>query len=806
MRPGALRALGAAAVLTTSGALSSCHVFGPARYGAAPLPAPAPTVPARVELREVEHRPRISLVARMGDPSPAVAMAVANDLGSEASTALAAILQTRLATSGFPHTQTRPHALGLQVRTLVHSAAEAGKFVRMATRALRTPVSTHDPALPAIAHALSALRARSLSGEAEQAAAACTGELGIRLGEKLIDPASPAGRARIEAWRQRVATAPSVAFAALGPSPLLDAAARALSQTEAWPETPAPTDPWPARDVTGVAGASDGARRLSVALRIGDGSVAIEAARKLAQPHSALSERLGSMQPPWELDRVVGTTRPRGACVRVDVRAQIDDPAPRMPQVAGAALVALGEVHRALHAAASSEWTLEDSVLRPADPREAAAVAAWRALSGRLEPGPARTVVSYAAHRTEAGGHASAALEKALQQQSQRWRHSSLEQRARVEPGQGELWALLATPCGTVGESADDAGLSAMVVRSLTRKRPRIGDVRFEPWVTPDGVGLLAHAPRQGPQDTPQKQAERVGNALGRVLVTTGLGGTDVAETRAHLLHELGPGPEPGWWLALESAAPDHPSWLEPRGTWQSITGAATRDVEERRRELVRGPLRVAVIANWDQAQVATLSSALDRWLAPLRPDARQCPGAAKVTPRHGELDLQTNASVEPRAAAYVSVPLRPAAYGLVREAEWTALLLNRRGGWLDQALRLPDLASSAHATVLGGRHAAVLLIEITAVDDKLSDAIAQVRGLLDRLAHGAASADDVAIARRRFQQLETAASLNPRRRIVDLWRGTAPRRAPDLASLRRFQREAFRPGHEIVVRVHQRD
>ena len=177
---------------------------------------------------------------------------------------------------------------------------------------------------------------------------------------------------------------------------------------------------------------------------------------------------------------------------------------------------------------------------------------------------------------------------------------------------------------------------------------------------------------------------------------------------------------------------------------------------------------------------------------------------ATAVTPRHGELKLETSASVEPRAAAYVTVPLPTSPHGLAREAAWTALLLNRQGGWLDQALRLPGLASSAHATVLGGRRAAALVIEITAVDDKVEDAVAQVRGLLDRLAHGAATADDAAIARRRFQQLDTRASLDPRRRIVDLWRGAGSPETADLASLRRFQHAAFQPGREIVVYVHQ--
>lgn len=795
-------ALGALAVALTV-ATESCHAANPA-HGAAQLVGATRSGPERVFTRSVRHRPRISLVARLGDPSPAVAMAVAHDFGSEASIALGALVAARLRARGFSDADSRPQALGFVVRALAATPARAARFVTAASHALQAPVRAGDPALPAVARQLKALGTQLRHSPAEAAIAHCSGGLRAAPGSPL-DPNTPSGRARLEAWRRSVATARSVAFGALGPARVLNAAAETLVNEPAWPDGAGPKDPWPDHDLVGVEAASNSERRLSIALRIDNAGEAIEAARNLGRNDSTLATREQALDPAWRVERVVGATRPRGACLRVDLTPS-HGAAPSLPEVARATLVALEEAKIALAEAKHSPWALEDSVLRPADPRQAAAVAAWRALSGRLPPGAERRFVSYRALSAQASSGASAALAHALERAARSWRSQKLDERARVEAGQGEFWALLASPCGTSGEGSGEAGLSAVAMRALAVGYARVGHVRIEPWIAPDGVGLLAHAPRVGPNESPDAHAARVASALGRVFAVNALGGDAIARARAELRDELGPGPRPGFWLAVESAAPDHPSWLDPRGTWQAITNATPSAVEQERHEIVSGPLRLAVLADSSRSQVRAAARAVQRWVAPMRADRHACPRAAPEAPRHGEFTVETSASTEPNGAAYVAVPVAPGARS-IQEAKWTVYLLNRSGGWLDQALRAPGLASSARAVALGGAHAAAIVIEVTAAGGQGPKAVAQVRGLLERLAAGALTARDVAAARRHFVSLQRTAWLEPRYRIVELWRGpSADPAPPTLSSLRAFQRASFAQAAPVVVYVKHRE
>jgi hypothetical protein len=88
-----------------------------------------------------------------------------------------------------------------------------------------------------------------------------------------------------------------------------------------------------------------------VALRIAEGSAAVEAAQNLAEAGSALDGRLAALGGGWKLDRVVGTTRPRGACLRLDIEAPTVDPPPRLADVAQVAMVAIQEAQLAVSSA-----------------------------------------------------------------------------------------------------------------------------------------------------------------------------------------------------------------------------------------------------------------------------------------------------------------------------------------------------------------------------------------------------------------------------------------------------------------------
>lgn len=752
-------------------------------------PPPSPPSPrggaAAVELRTLDDRPAIGLVLRDGDPKGAVALAVAHDFGSEASLGLAALLAARLRRAGFAEVDARAHGLGVVLSSLVATPADATRFVQAASTALRTPVQDGE-------RARERLRAPALRGAADAAAQACSGELGIPGNGPASTPLEPADAQALEQWRAQLERARSVAFAAVGSRALLDALAGAVSAGDKWASGPGPNDGWPAADAVGSE--SSGERRLSVAYRVADAARALEVAQTLAAPGSVLATRLSAMDGAFRLDRVVATTRVRGACLRVDVRAPSAETS--LLEVARAVSVVDEEARTQLEARRGLPSALDEAVVRPSHPGEAAGAAAWRALTARQPGGPTRRVVSWVG--PSRGGEPSAELERAVALLEAARHKSTLERRVRVEAGQGELWALVASPCGTASESGDDAGIHQLLARALVHKRSGFAGVAIEPWVTPDSVGLLAHAPRASSSESADEHARRVGDALGRALVATRLGGSDVAEVKAELLGEIGPAGQRGYFAALDAASGGHPSWLDPRGTWRAVSTSLTSAAEARRRVLLSGPLRLAVLANADNQQADGVAAALERWLRPLRGEPTACAVGNRAPPGNGEQSVEV--SRPEHARAYLAYPVAP---GSAREAEWTVFLMNRPGGWLEQALRgVGDARASA--AFLGGKNGSALLVELTCAEPERASAVGQIRALVQRLAKAEASEADAELGRRHFAARDAERALDPRGRVVELWRGARP--APsDLGSLRRFH-QALGSAKEIVVHAKLRE
>jgi hypothetical protein len=274
-----------------------------------------------------------------------------------------------------------------------------------------------------------------------------------------------------------------------------------------------------------------------------------------------------------------------------------------------------------------------------------------------------------------------------------------------------------------------------------------------------------------------------------------------VTAARLELQRELGRVTEPSWPVAIEALAPKHVSLLDPRGTWQSITEIPSHAAELERHALLRGPLRLAVLANGDARQVESGEPALERWLRPERRENVACPSDPPVAARPAEYEVDPSSPSSGSVRAIVAVPISPAPGGGVPiEAEWTAELLNRDGGWLDHSLRASALALSAEATVLGGREAGALAVELVATTDKLHEAVAQTRAVLARLSEGAATPEDLSFARSAFDRARVASSVDPRHRIVGLWLGARGAPAPTLLTLRAFHHDVLGPDHHVVV------
>ena len=647
-------ALRFAALPAIGAALSGC---GAGPHGNGTLGGVASASGTRVERRELDHHPPINLVVRLGDPLSAVAFASAHDSGSVASVAISALILARLRAHGLVDLVSVPTESGFELAALCADPAAARAFIEQITLALSTPIAERDDALPAVAEALTALRSHTFAGRAEASVAECSGELGVLPGAALLDPRSAAGRAELEKYRQFAFAARASAFAALGSSDFVDAAASALGHAADWPSGDAADDAWPSTDAANV-DASEGRRHLSVALRVGDADRALSALPALSAHDADLSLRLRTFVPGFSVDRVSFLARPRGACVRIDLGLPAADPAPTPNEAAQAASIASEELHVAL-ASRSTEHALDESIVEPTDPRDAAARAAWRALTGRLEPGAERRLVALSVHAAERAAFGN--LQGALSDFENHPAKAALEARVHAEPGQGELWLLAGSPCGTLGESNEDAGQSALALTLAAQGAS--ADVTLEPWLTADAVGLLAHAARQAGESA-EDQASRVARALARALSARDASGNALASAQGELFSAVGGEPRPGYARLLDALAPDHTAWLEPRGTWATLSQASRDSVGARGRDLLRGPLRIAVLANQDDAQGTVAVHAFERWLAPWRDDPRRCQATAERGARGAEITLAVADPIDGEIAPDVAVKaanLKPA-------------------------------------------------------------------------------------------------------------------------------------------------
>lgn len=747
-----------------------------------------------VARRRLEDRPPLVLVRRDGDPFAAVSFAVATDAGSLPSVATATLLRARLAAKGF-NARAQPSAVGMSLTVLVPNALEARRFVQVVGAALEQPVTAGEPGLEAVRVAVQTLSAARAPGPAEAAVNACSGEPALPEASRSWDPASDKGRGDLASWLEAGHSLRRASFAAVGPAEVLAAVEDALARAPDWPKGDTLEDPWPARDELGVDFAAGATRRLSLALRLRSEDVAARAARALAAPQATLSRRLAALRPAWQLDRSAAIGRARGACLRVDAVPVHAELGPTSTEVARALGVIAEEARDAVLNGARGE--LDEAIVGATDPAEAAAAAAWRALVGHGEPGPQRSAVAYVTSPAERPRFDLAAAVLAERQAD---KEPLFEVVRRAEPGQGRLWALFAPTCGTSVEAATTAGESALVVSALSRVAPS-GDVTVEPWLAPDGVGLLAGTRRRVPGESSSAQAERLGRALGELIATARPSPTDVATARAELASGLGGEQHRGYFVALDALTGGHPSWLEPRGTFASLASAPSGGYEAALGRWLGRPFRLAVLANGDATQPEVVRRELERWLRPGRGDVARCPSRNHAPAQSTELTLAVSGDAP--EGSYVGIPFPAFEHRLPIEARATLVLLNRSGGFLDQALG--ELQASATALALGGPDAAALVVEVVATEGQRQAAVDRVRALVDRLAQGRLAAADIETARRELAQSEATELMDPRRRLIATWRGIT-RAEPPLDAARLFAWLAtLRRSGAVVVNVASR-
>jgi hypothetical protein len=762
-----------------------------------------------------EGRPTLAVVARDGDVRGAIALAVTTDgidtdRGALVPVALAALVQQRMQARGIDAVAMGSWS-GWRLHAVVASPMDAASVVVAARAALLTPVGLNDPAMPTVLRKADALAQRPLHDAALADVARCTGE----------PYGSFAARtpsfAELEAWRAAAHGLGRIAVAVAGASALSDAAANALERAPPWPvAAPLLVDAWPPMqaqatvyDASGELPPGDA--RIIVTARTPAPERAVVAAAALGSAHGALASRLAALDAPGQLRAVIAAAHGDGGCLAATIDLDGREFGSDFPaSIATAAALARQELAVELADATPPPNVGRDLAMRASDPRDAAERAAWWSLAGRRsdvsdDETRIRITVGVASARDAAELSATtraSAIVAEIDRATLAWHAAIVESRTRVESGQGETWILLASPCGTLPESADDAGIGAAVALAAAEQAQAIaGDARVEPLVAPDAIGLFVHGPPR-PSETPQAQARRLADVVARAFAAEGLEPEQTAKARARLLLQASQ-VDARTNAALASAlAPGHPSWIEPGGTLLGMASASDELIAMRAAAIRAGPLRVAVLANDDLAQADAAVHAIDRWIARRPGESRTCPAIpAAVLPRSGTYSIDRPAGAPSEAILAIPLPLGEEP---TRTATWLAATLDGDDGMLAHALggarHEAPLARTWNATVVGVPRAPALAIRVSASDDALDMAVAQARALIDRVRQGALGEADRTRAAAAIEGARLTSLLDPSERALELWRGAGRAPAPSLEALRSFSASVLRDEALVIV------
>jgi hypothetical protein len=810
----ALRVLAAALAATL--AAGGCGPASPATQPSATSPAQA-LLP---DVRRAKDRPPVVLVVREGDPSSAIAVAVTtaglegSDDDPETSVALAGVVEARLAAKGFAPNIV-PSWSGFRAAVLVGTTEGAPAATDAIREALTASIDDRD--VVAAKKKLAALAARPLRDASLARWARCVGSphaLPARAGKSGDDLSAP----RLERWRAAAHGLGRVAIAVAAPRATAESVASAVARGATWKGGAPPPPPSFAAvatsgasssaaidvDVYEAADETSGATVVHATLDVGTASDAVSTAEALGDPHGPLASRLAALDLPFRLREVVGTADPRGGCVGMvleSVAAPSPTAAPSDLATRVADAVALVHVEAQVHLGEGGTGPDGRTLARRAgDAREAAERAAWWALadtwsgggagagarSGTVTatPGMRGTVTLGVPSRrgNSPRGSTEGVLEPsrevlaaAVSRATLSWQKPVAEGRVRIERGQGETWVLIASPCGADGESDADTGLTALFTLAIAEMARTSPEARVEPWVVPDGAGLLAHGPALN-GETASAQARRLADVVARSFASEPITIGAVTRARAVLLHQDLRAEGPALGMVGAAVAPGHASWFDAFGREETLARSADATVVARGQALRAGPLRVAVLANVDGAQGEAALRAADRWVDRRAGEARLCrPSMPAAAPRPGTYAIEARAGAAPEA--YLAFPIAAnddkarAAAGIVAAA------LDGDGGLLEKAFGASATADSVLARswssrVVGWPRAPALVVRIVSTQAALDGAVMQARALVDRVKKGGLLPADHERGTAAAARDAVAVALDPRARIVATWRG----------------------------------
>jgi hypothetical protein len=755
----------------------------------------------RIEVRDFPEKPRLTLVARDGDPAPALVVVVMTNAGPIVTTSLAALVEARFRAEGLS-VELRVDRDAFHLRFSLDGPSIASTIFTSIASAFHRSVDPNASELAHVVARLDELRRHPLDAPELLPVTECTGQLGIASDSKLQPPSA----LELERYRRAYLTTGRTSIAAVGPAPFCAGLTQSFEQSTGWDPGPPAEDTKPIVDTLGVyssAALVRGAARVTLAMRVSKSEPAVVAATRLAAVSSPLALRLRSLPHPFQLNAVTGAARLNGGCLAVTIETSEPLESSLVTAAAATATALTRQELRLELDAAQGARVATRQVLAAGDAREAGSRAAWWALAGSPSALPDRlaTVMALAPATgtteqpmlDEVRRDFGLSVERALAA-----RDRPLETKAAMERGQGELWVLLASPCGASEEGERDAGSTALSTIAAASLAQHASDLTVEPWISAAGIGIIAHGARRG-AEPPRELARRVGDAAARALLGTPIAQDAHLSARALALSrlELTGGQGSAAFEAFASAiSPDRPSWVDPFGVWSRVAGSRLEAVRLHRQALASGPLRVAVLANIDSTQVASAFRAVERWLPP-QPSRAVCPATARAAPRPGHYDVRLSAGFRGGQAA-VGAAIDPRDRAL---AELTAALLGGSTGLARQAFAAVPIAAHVSARVVGGERAMALIVELRASEDALPSAVSEVKNALARLAREGPTEADFARAIATQANRARAVRQEPRARLIDLWTpATAPPPTVTLVALRHFLSSTLSDSSLVVV------